>query len=174
MTGTPIPTLFLGSNGPTADVWQWDDGITDGEVLAGDGDPINMLALSVRASPAGVGGECIFTQFWIAITYDMDAVTMRFTPIVDGVVFDGTGGNPDLSQTLVLAGTPGTRVTERFEFGMSVPFDDGVNVDAIRTALRGAWFQLQVDLVGGLGNGDLIIEQPEIEFEVVRESLQAQ
>jgi len=174
MVGTPIPVLFLGSNGPTADVWQWDDGITDGEVLAGDGDPIIMLSKSVRASPAGVGGECIFTQFWIALTYDMDAITLRFTPIVDGVVFDGTGGNPDLRQTLALVGVPGTRVTERFEFGMSVPYDDGVSTNAIRTALRGAWFQLQIDQVGGLGNGDLIIEQPEIEYEVVRESLQAQ
>lgn len=172
MPGTPIPTLFFGRGNTAAQIMQWNQTNQDNEP---SGDTFDLLAKSVRFAPGGAGGEAIFTTIWIAVTYDMDAVTLRFTPILDGIAQDGTGGTADIRQTLALVGTPGTRRTERFEFGFSLPFNDGVSTDAIRTAMRGTWFQLLVDTVGGLGpNGDLIIEQPEIEFEVVRESEQAQ
>jgi hypothetical protein len=175
MTGTPIPTLFLGRADTSADVWEFGTGEYDGAPSGGgSGDDITFLAKSVRFAPAGAGGEAIFTNFYIALTYDMDAVTLRFTPIVDGVVYDGTGGNPDLRQTLALTATPGTRKTERYEFALYVPYDDGVDSDALRVDLRGTWFQLQIDTTGSLGDGDLIIDQPEIEFEIVRESEAAQ
>jgi len=176
MAGTPIPTLFLGRADTSADVWKFGIGSSDGAGPGGSpaGDNITFLSKSVRVAPGGAGGEAIFTQFWIALTYDMDAVTLRFTPIVDGVVYDGTGGNPDLRQTLALTATPGTRKTERYEFALWLPYDDGVDTDALRTDLRGTWFQLQIDTVGSLGDGDLIIDQPEIEYEIVRESEAAQ
>ncbi len=172
MPGTPIPNLFLGRGDTAAHLMQWNVGNDDNGNPGGDA--IDLLARSVRFAPGGVGGEAIFTTIWVALTYDMDSVSVRFTPILDGIAQDGTGGTVDLRQTVALTGTPGTRVTERFEFGMSLPYDDGSSSNAIRTALRGTWFQLLVDTVGGLGDGDLIIEQPEIEFEVVRESEQAQ
>ncbi len=176
MPGTPIPTLFLGRRDTAADVWQWAIGATDaaGPAQTPPGDAINALAKTVRFFPAGFQGEAIFTQFWIGFTSDMDALTVRFTPIVDDVVYDGTGGNPDLRQTVAIAETPGTRRTFKFEFALFLPYDDGIDPDALRTALRGSWFQLLVDTVGGLGVGDFIIDAPEIEFEIVRESTAAE
>ncbi|MDH3367915.1 MAG: hypothetical protein OEO17_08725 [Gemmatimonadota bacterium] len=173
--GTPIPTMFLGRRYTSADVWRFGVGESDGAGPEGSpvGDTITFLAKSDRFAPAGAGGEAIFTQFWIALTYDM-TVTLRFTPIVDGIVYDGTGTNPDLRQTLALTGTPGVRKTERYEFALYLPYDDGTDPDALRTDLRGTWFQLVIDNTTVLGAGDLIIEQPEIEFEIVRESEAAQ
>ncbi len=173
MAGTPIPNLFMGRKDTLAEVFKWSFGETDG-ANGGAGDILYPLAKTVRLAPAGVGGEAIFTRLWLALTYDMDAVTLRFTPVLDGVEMDGTGGAPDLRQTLTLAGTPGTRVTERWEFTLYIPYDDGVDADAVRLALRGCWFQLLIDTTTTLGTGDLIIEQPEIEFEVVRESVAAE
>lgn len=173
MAGTPIPNLFLGRKDTLAEVFEWSNGETDGS-NGGAGDTIYPLAKTVRWAPGGVGGEAIFTRMWIALTYDMDAIILRFTPIIDGVAQDGTGGTPDLRQTLTLAGTPGTRVTERWEFVMYKPYDDGVDADAVRLAIRGCWFQLLIDTTTTLGTGDLIIEQPEIEYEVVRESVAAE
>lgn len=172
MSGTPVPNLFMGRKGTLAEVFEWNIGFTDST-----GDSIIPLAKTVRFAPGGAGGEAIFTQFWIAITSDMTSVTLRFTPIIDGIPLDGTGPVPfnfDERQTLALSGTPGTRVTERFEFGMSLPYTDGVTAETLRTALRGTWFQLLIDTVGGLTAGDLILEQPEIEFEIVQESEAAQ
>ena len=173
MAGTPIPNLFFGRADTLAEVFEWSDGATDGS-NGGAGDAIVLLAKSVRWAPAGVGGEAIFTRMWIALTYDMSAVTLRFMPILDGVPQDGAGSTPDLRQTLALTGAPGTRVTERYEFTLAVPYDDGVDTDAVMYALRGCWFQLQIDTTGNLGSGDLIIEQPALEYEVVRESLVAE
>ena len=176
MPGTPIPTMFLGRRDTRADIWIWATGNTDGAGPAQvpPGSAITPFAKTARFFPAGFQGEAIFTQFWVGLTADMDALTLRFTPIVDDVVYDGTGGNADLSQTVVIAETPGTRRTFKFEFALALPFDDGVDPDALRTALRGSWFQLQVDTVGGLGVGDFIIDAPEIEFEIVRESTAAE
>lgn len=176
MAGTPIPTLFIGRRDTSADVWQWNLGETDGAGPAGvpAGDAVMPLARTVRFFPAGFQGEAVFTQFWIGVSTDMDALTLRFTPIVDDVVYDGTLGNPDLRQQVAIAETPGTLRTFKFEFALYLPYDDGVDADALRTALRGSWFQLLIDTIGGLGIGDLFIDQPEIEFEVVRESTQAE
>lgn len=176
MPGTPIPNLFLGRKDTSADVWLWAVGATDGagpsQVPAGD--DVVMLAKTVRFFPAGFQGEAIFTQFWVGFTSDMDALTVQFTPIVDDVAYDGTGGNPDLRQTVAIAEVIGTRRTFKFEFALFLPYDDGADADAVRTSLRGSWFQLQVDTVGGLGVGDFIIDAPEIEFEIVRESTAAE
>lgn len=169
MAGTPIPNLFIGRKDTLAEVFRWSDGETDGS-NGGAGDTIYPRAESVRWAPGGVGGEAIFTRMWIALTYDMAAVTLRFTPILDGVPQDGTGGTTDLRQTLALTAVPGTRKTERYEFTLYIPYDS----DAVRLALRGCWFQLLVDTTTTLGVGTLIIEQPEIEYEIVRESVEAQ
>ncbi len=166
MPGTPIPQLFFGRSGTLAEVFQTDSGFQDGAAEA-----INILARSVRWAPAGVGGECIFTTFWIMVEHTM-AVTLRFTPILDDVVFDGTGGNPDLRQIIALT-TKATRLVETFEFALSLPFLVSAT-EELRTALRGVWFQLQVDSSVPLATGDLILHQTELEYEVVRETQQAE
>ena len=171
MVGTPIPVLFLGRDGTTAaEVFETNSGFEDG-FNGGAGDAISIKGRTVRIAPAGVSGECLFTTFWVMVEHTM-AVTLRFTPILDDVVYDGTGGNPDLRQTVAL-GSLAVRTVETFEFALSLPYDDGGG-EQIRTALRGTWFQLEVDSSTALATGDLILHQTELEFEVVRETQQAE
>ena len=175
MPGTPIPILFFGRKDTAAEVLATGQGFEDG-FNGGAGDAINILGRTVRIAPAGVMGECIFTRIWLMVEHTM-AVTLQLTPILDGHVFDGTDPlapfDQDLRQTVVLATAP-TRLTEKFEFVMQLAHDDGTDPDALRTALRGTWFQLEVATSTNLATGDLILHQTELEYEVVRESQAAE
>jgi hypothetical protein len=165
MTGTPIPTLFFGGRDTEANVLQFSDGFQDNTV---DYVP---LAKSNPIAPAGASGECIFKNVYITITHSME-VDIRLTPIVDFVPLDGVGGQPDERLVFSLPAL-GARLTERFEMGLSLPFPL-TGPERIRTALRGAWFQLQAEALAPLAAGDLIFDQTELEYEVVRESVVAE
>ncbi|MCK5652735.1 MAG: hypothetical protein KAJ42_15200 [Gemmatimonadetes bacterium] len=165
MTGTPIPTLFYGGRDTEASVLTTNSGFDD------NGAVIVPLARSNPVAPAGASGEAIFKNVYVTITHSM-AVDVRFTPILDFVPLDGTGGQPDERTTITLPGLP-ARLTERFEIGLSVPFPI-TGPTRFRNALRGVWFQIQAEAIGGLAAGDLIFDQTEIEFEVVRESVVAE
>lgn len=166
MAGTPIPILFFGGRDTEASVLQTNSGFQDNTV---DYVP---SALSNAVAPAGASGECIFKNVYITITHDM-AVDIRITPIVDFVPLDGTNGQPDERLTFSLPDLTPNRVTERFEMGLSLPFPL-TGTERFRNALRGAWFQLQVEAINGLAAGDLIFDQTEVEYEVVRESVVAE
>ena len=129
------------------------------------------VAKSNPIAPAGASGECIFTNVYITITHSME-VDIRLTPIVDFVAIDGTGGQPDERLVFSLPAL-GARLTERFEMGLSLPFPL-TGTERIRNALRGAWFQLQAEALTPLAAGDLIFDQTELEYEVVRESVVAE
>jgi hypothetical protein len=166
MPGTPIPTLFFGG-AVSANVLQTNDGFED------NGVDIIPLARNNQVAPVGASGECIFTNVYVTITHSM-LVDIQFTPIVDFVPLDGTGGQPDERITISLPDLTGTgRLTERFEIGLSIPFPL-TGPERFRNAMRGAWFQLQADTVTPLAAGDLIFEQVELEYEVVRESVVAE
>ena len=165
MTGTPIPTLFFGGRDTEASVIEANVGFQD------NGVDYIPLATSNAVAPAGASGECEFRNVYITITHSME-VDIRLTPIVDFVPFDGTGGQPD--ERLVFSLPPlGARLTERFEMGLSLPFPLA-GPTRFRNAPRGAWFQLQAEALAPLAAGDLIFEQVELQFEVVRESLVAE
>ncbi len=165
MTGTPIPTLFYGGVDTEASVLEANVGFQDNTV---DYVP---LAKTDPVAPAGASGECIFTNVYATITHSM-GVDIRLTPIVDFVALDGTGGQPD--ERLVFTLPPlGARLTERFEMGLSLPFPL-TGPERMRNALRGAWFQLQAEALAPLAAGDLIFEQTELEYELVRESVVAE
>ncbi len=165
MTGTPIPTLFYGGRDTEASVLETNSGFQD------NGADIVPLAKSNPVAPGGASGEVVFKNVYVTITHSME-VDVRFTPILDFVPLDGTGGQPD-ERTVISLPALGARLTERFEIGLSVPFPLTGPV-RFRNALRGAWFQIQAEAIGGLAAGDLIFDQTEIEFEVVRESVVAE
>lgn len=165
MTGTPIPTLFYGGRDTEASVLEANQGFQD------NGADYIPLAKSNAVAPAGASGECEFRNVYITITHTME-VDILLTPIVDFVPLDGTGGQPDERLTFSLPAL-GTRLTERFEMGLSKPFPL-TGPARFRNALRGAWFQLQAEAVAPLAAGDLIFEQVELQYEVVRESLVAE
>jgi hypothetical protein len=166
MTGTPIPTMFFGGRDTEASVLATDQGFEDNTVA------YVPLAKSNPVAPAGASGECIFKNVYITITHDM-AVDIRLTPIIDFVALDGTGGQPDERLIFSLPDLTPNRLTERFEMGLSLPFPL-TGTERFRNALRGAWFQLQVEAINGLAAGDLIFDQTELEYEVVRESVVAE
>lgn len=166
MPGTPIPILFFGGRDTEAGVLETNTGFQDNTV---DYVP---SALSNAVAPAGASGECVFKNVYITITHDM-AVDIRLTPIVDFVALDGTGGQPDERLIFTLPDLTPTRLTERFEMGLSLPFPL-TGPERFRNALRGAWFQLLAEGINGLAAGDLIFDQVELEYEVVRESLVAE
>lgn len=129
-----------------------------------------IRARTARVAPAGAGGECIFTTAYLVVTHDLvtDDVTITVTPILDGVEQTGEALN------IVLAvQTPAGRVTEVFEIGLSLPnvFNPGA-ADHGRYAMRGTWFQLLITSNDALdsGDGEIILEAVELEYEVVRES----
>lgn len=165
MTGTPIPTLFYGGRDTEASVMETNVGFQD------NGADYIPLAKSNAVAPAGASGECEFRNVYITITHSM-AVDIRLTPIIDFVPLDGTGGQPDERLVFSLPAL-GARLTERFEMGLSIPFPL-VGPERFRNAPRGAWFQLQSEALAPLAAGDLIFEQVELQFEVLRESLAAE
>lgn len=172
MTGTPVPTLFFGGIDTNGNILEFGAGADDNGVA------IDLLALSDPIAPAGASGECIFKNIYLTITYDM-TVDLIITPIIDFVRLDGLAGaippgyagvvDEQLTLSLVAGAA---RQTERFEIGMSLPYPDTAT-ERLRTALRGAWFQVDVSIAAGLAAGDLILEQVELEFENVRESVVA-
>ena len=165
MTGTPIPTLFYGGRDTEASVLEANVGFQD------NGADYVPLAKSNPVAPAGASGECIFTNVYVTITHSM-GVDIRFTPIVDFVPLDGTGGQPDERLVFTLPALA-ARLTERFEMGLSLPFPL-TGTERFRNALRGAWFPLQAEALAPLAAGDLIFDQTELEYEVVRESVVAE
>ncbi len=165
MTGTPIPTLFYGGRDTEASVLETNVGFQD------NGADYIPLAISNAVAPAGTSGDCEFRNVYITITHSME-VDIRLTPILDFVPLDGTGGQPDERLVFSLPAL-GARLTERFEMGLSKPFPL-TGPTRFRNALRGAWFQLQAEVLAPLAAGDLIFEQVELQFEVVRESLVAE
>jgi len=165
MTGTPIPTLFYGGRDTEASVLEANVGFQD------NGADYIPLAKSNAVAPAGASGECEFRNVYITITHTME-VDIRLTPIIDFVPLDGTGGQPDERLVFSLPAL-GARLTERFEMGLSIPFPL-VGPERFRNAPRGAWFQLQSEALAPLAAGDLIFEQVELQFEVLRESLVAE
>lgn len=118
--------------------------------------------------PAGMGNEAIFPVCWLMLSWTM-AVTVRVTPILDGVVYDGTGDTTD--ERLTFAVTAQTdRKTQTFEIPLTRPLLDSVDgvTEIGRLAMRGERIRLRVETTGALGTtGDLIVEGCLLEHEAV-------
>lgn len=141
-----------------------------------DDQQFQVRALTARVAPAGAGGECIFTSLYLTVTHDLvtDDVDLTVTPVLDGATLDGAGGNPDERTTVTLAvqGTP-ARVTEVFEVGLSIPNTfNQAQTEQGRNAMRGTWMQVLIESGAALdsGDGEIILESVEVEYEVVQES----
>jgi len=157
-----VPRVYLGGT-TTAQLYRTNEGFKDGPTSDGGTPPIytggvsyGVRARGVRVAPSGPDRETAFREFLLVVTHTM-AVTVRVTPILDGVPYDGTGGTTDERVTIVLSAET-ARVTRKFVIGLSVP----VMVDALeraRVAQRGTWFEAMVETVGDLAAGDLLFEE---------------
>jgi len=164
------PTLLFGQGGGNS--------LYRASAAASDdaGVPFEVRARSDRFYPAGPGGEAIFTVLWLTVTTAITPATptpshvhLVITPYLDGVALD--------AQTLTITGPltgAQTRLTTKYEFGLSVPYLNPLGTEVFRTAARGASFEIQVATSSGVVAGELIAVQADLEYEVVRESVAAQ
>lgn len=124
----------------------------------------NLLALTNRAAPAGVGGECIFPALYF-VTVHTAAVALFVTVLVDNVALE--------TQRLDLPAAALDSVTAH-ELGLSVPvLVDGAEVG--RVYPRGTWAQVRVETRfdnAAYMAAAVAVDGIEIEHEVVRETKQ--
>ena len=153
------PKLFFGTRGSTG-FMEVDRGYLDRGVI------YNLYAKTNRYAPAGAGGECIFPSLFVVVTFTQ-TMLLYLTPYVDGVALETKviGLNANLSST---------RQTRVFELGLSVPVMLS-GVERSRQAPRGTWFQCLVETrFNGTTDvpNQLIVEGLEVEYEVVRETME--
>lgn len=143
----------------------WGDGPTD------DGTAYNFYAESAPVTADSIGQEMLFCAAYLGLEWSMDC-TLRLTPILDGVVLDGTGGTVDCRRVLTLASAT-TRQRAVFEmvFSRAIYDPDDPVVEVGRQYLRGAQLALRLETTTGLTTGDLIIDRFDLELEPMQETL---
>lgn len=149
-----------------------DDG-TDGDrilrALSGGtdaGERIDMLIQPAPIAQAGAGGECLYRRLFIPITHTMGG-DLLVTPIVDGV---------DLVTRTVALEASVARTYRMLEVSIAVPFSDGAT-EVGKVGARGTWFSFRIEKEGVSNDaadpavpGELIVNEVEVEFDVVRDS----
>lgn len=149
--------LYSGSR--TAALQKVGVGYVDGAAI------YNMTARSERIALAGISGECIFTSLFVATRHYDTNVTFWLTPYVDSVAL--------ATQTIALVGAANTNgIRQSYQLGLSLPYVRSA-VEICRTAPRGTWFELLVETqYASAIAAKQILESLELEYEVVRETLQ--
>lgn len=140
-----IPRTYLGQDGG-AGIYELDRGHQDA------GAAYEILAESRPLAAAGPDADCLIDRLYVALTFNM-CVTLRVTPIVDEVDQE--------SFDITCAVAPGERRRSRvFERELTV------ERNGYRTGLRGTWFSVRIESIGGLGAGDLILDAVSAHFHV--------
>lgn len=132
-----------------------------GEGFDDAGADITGHARPNEVAPAGPGGECVFTNLYIAFTRaNTSEAVLEITPYLDGAAL------APYTLTLPAVASATTEVQE-------VPLSIGRRSDGrevSRRHPRGTWFTFEVDTVGGLPAERFTFEGSTVEYEVVRES----
>lgn len=168
------PEVYFGLGGGSA-LWRVNVGYLDGPTSDGADPPVytggaayHATLASCRIAPSGPRQNTVFASLLLVVTHDM-AVTVRMTPILDGVPYDGTGGTTDERRTINLTAKDDLTV-EKFLLPLEIP----LMVDAVergRYAMRGTWFQARVETTGALAAGTLIFEAAVLEHEPAEDSI---
>lgn len=134
----------------------------DGAVLRrggvqGSQDGAEPIVLRARSNPlalAGIGGEAVFHNLYIALTRANEAEwTFTVTPVVDQVAQE------PIDVVLLAAAAP---VSEILELSLMQPFRDSLDVVRSTFAPRGQWFQL---LLSAANAPDALVSFDGIEIE---------
>ena len=147
------PTLVMGGAGSLLAM--------DAEgVYTDDGTEYELVARTNRIAPNGIGGECIFTTVFVAVTFRAP-FSIRVTPVLDGI--------PDYTQSAEIsnAQTLAERQTHLFEIGFSQEYTDSGGRKR-RRFYRGTWWQVEFGMPCPPEMQDeFIIEGVDVEFEGV-------
>lgn len=137
-----------------------------------DGDAYEMLARSRSVAPAGTNGEVALCCLYITTLHFDTDVSVWITPILDG--------EPLPTQRLDLTGvmdSEGERETH--EVDLSIPYMVG-GVERLRYAPRGTWVEVQIETKyadaetgAAPAAAKQVVESVVLEYEVVRESMEA-
>ena len=97
-------------------------------------------------------------------------IAWAWSGVIDGVAQDGTSGAPDARVTVTLAA--GALQVRVYECPLTYPLLDpgDATVQLARFYLRGRQCAIRAESVGGIEEGTLIFETPELEVEVLRET----
>jgi hypothetical protein len=125
---------------------------------------IEFLLEPNAVAPAGVGGECLFRNIWIVVTYNA-VFELTFTPILDGKPLTNE------AHTWIVTATRDEPVTEKFEIGLGKTHPSYAD-QKTRYGQRGSWFSFRLegrDLAQLCGIVE--VEGVEIEYETLREGM---
>jgi len=146
---------------PGAKIWELASGADD------DGTAFEIYGLSNWIAPALGGGVCAFKRAYVTLTWSMD-VALRFTPKIDEDPESTArpGGTIDVMPVDVTLAAPASgRSTRTFVVPLVRLVKDGSGNELGRNAVVGTRLRLEIESVGGLGAGDLILAGAEVEFE---------
>lgn len=144
------------------------------DVASDDGEPWGFAEESNALSPAGTGGEAVFTAAYLTVTAGAGAL-LQVTPVVNDdptLTQSVAGGTVRVLQPRLVvpqqAGTPAVLRTQTFVVPLlvQVEHDGAVSVAYV----RGESLRLRVESIGPLGTGAFRVEQCEIEHAVIRRS----
>lgn len=149
-------------------------GADDGALYQADrtpedgGLPYVPLLQTNPIAPAGRGGECLFRNLYLVMTWDT-CVDVLVTPIIDGRRYEEQA-------VLISLENEGSLVTRRFEIPLWTLLDTGNPLPVPEAAAaatvgqRGTAYACEIKTVGPLPCGTLTFEGIELEYEEVRES----
>lgn len=157
---------------PTRDVTvYWYLG-TDNELALGGqeddddlGTAIELVAHTNEYTPAGVGGEAIWTNIYMAYRCSNETdLTLRLTPFVDGE------GKDSIDVVLAAVTSPTRHLVE---VGLAEYYPSAADPQ-IANALRGTTFSLEIRSVGAIPVGRLVIDGIEVEWALATEGKEAE
>lgn len=152
----------------------WYLGVDDQLAQGGQGnldldDAVEFVATTNAYAPAGIGGEAIFVALRIALFRDNDDdMQLDIVPVIDG----------EEGEEITLS-LPGVAAPARsiHELALVKHYPSAADPQ-ISLSPRGQWFQADVRSVAppesvGRADGRLVIEGLELEYEIVREGVEA-
>lgn len=144
-------------------------GEQDGHLLLHAHDPddddqaILGRAMTRPLAPAGISGECLFTNLYLVVESSTSG-WVRVTPVVNGDVLTAE------AHVLPLQGDGTERHENRFEIALTQAYDPGGG-EVARAGIRGTWFAALIELRDCWGCGRAVLSGFDLEYEVVSESL---
>lgn len=154
--------MILYADASAPDIYQYQQASLDD-----DGEAVTWRATTATWAPNNWHDEAVIRTAVVVVSSNVGA-DLRITPIVNGVKYDGTNGNPDSRVTFTIP-TPaaGERLTARPIVGLYRPIVfEGDGTVLGRVGLRGTYFQFQLDSIGAVvvPSGEL---NPDFRFEGV-------
>ena len=131
---------------------------TDGRIILlneghqDDGEPIPLRVTGNPCAPGGAANECYFHRVYVTVTHTA-RIHLRCTPIINREHV------PEAAFDIELPPTPERRsYTHEEDLGAVSAYGNYVE------GLRGRWFQLEINSVGGVHSGDTIIDQVALDY----------